>query len=57
MNPKQQENSRAVIANIADYIVPGHGPIFKVTDAMKKKLLQNLVQAGVTNDSPIKTDP
>ncbi|XP_046655737.1 metallo-beta-lactamase domain-containing protein 1-like isoform X2 [Daphnia pulicaria] len=42
VNPEQQENSRAVIANIADYIVPGHGPIFKVTDGMKKKLSQNL---------------
>ena len=38
VNPDQQEKSRAKIANIADYIVPGHGPIFKVTDAMRKKL-------------------
>jgi hypothetical protein len=42
VNPEQQENSRAIIANIADYIVPGHGSIFKVTDAMKKKLSQNV---------------
>ncbi|EFX70447.1 hypothetical protein DAPPUDRAFT_61331 [Daphnia pulex] len=42
VNPEQQENSRALIANFADYIVPGHGPIFKVTDAMKKKLSENL---------------
>ncbi|KAI9553573.1 hypothetical protein GHT06_021491 [Daphnia sinensis] len=41
INPAQQENSRAIIAKLADYIVPGHGPMFKVTDTMKKKLSRN----------------
>lgn len=41
LNPEQQENSRAKIASKADYIVPGHGPMFRVTEEMKEKLKTN----------------
>lgn len=39
LNPEQQEKSRAKIANIADYIIPGHGPMFRVTNEMKEKII------------------
>lgn len=35
--PKIQEMNRQKILLLADYIVPGHGPMFKVTKAMKEK--------------------
>lgn len=38
INPEQQEKSRALIASIADHIVPGHGPMFKVTSDIRRKL-------------------
>lgn len=38
MDPERQEKSRLLIADLADYIVPGHGPMFKVTEAMKTTL-------------------
>lgn len=36
--PKDQLANRNKIANLADYIVPGHGPMFEVTEEMRKKL-------------------
>ena len=39
MDPERQSRSRLKIAQIADYIVPGHGPMFRVTDAMRNTLL------------------
>lgn len=41
-DPKQQVKSRQMILHIADFIVPGHGPMFKVTDAMREKHLELL---------------
>lgn len=35
--PKLQEVNRNKILKLADYIVPGHGPMFKVTKEMKQK--------------------
>ena len=34
-DPERQERSRLEIIQNADWIVPGHGPMFKVTEAMK----------------------
>lgn len=36
-DPKTQELNRNKILRIADYIVPGHGPMFKVSAEMKRK--------------------
>lgn len=33
---KSQHMMRQYIINIADFIVPGHGPMFSVTDDMRK---------------------
>lgn len=35
--PKLQEINRNKILQLADYIIPGHGPMFKVTNEMKRK--------------------
>jgi hypothetical protein len=40
-NPGLQKQHRLEIAKIADFIVPGHGPIFKVTDNFRLKLQQD----------------
>lgn len=37
-NEKLQRQNRLKIAEIADYIIPGHGAKFKVTEAMRVKL-------------------
>uniref|UniRef100_T1JM42 Metallo-beta-lactamase domain-containing protein 1 n=1 Tax=Strigamia maritima TaxID=126957 RepID=T1JM42_STRMM len=34
-NPKLQEKNRNMILRKAQYIIPGHGPMFKVTEEMK----------------------
>lgn len=34
---KQEENRNKVIA-FANYIIPGHGPMFRVTNEMKQKI-------------------
>ncbi|BES97660.1 unnamed protein product [Nesidiocoris tenuis] len=36
-NPDLQRHNRAKIIQLADYIIPGHGPRFKVTKEMKEK--------------------
>ncbi len=38
-DPERQERSRSQILAMADWIVPGHGPMFKVTPAMKLQQL------------------
>lgn len=45
-DPVQQMKNRSIIADIADWIVPGHGPKFKVTAEIKKSLRD---QAGDTS--------
>nr|VZI19355.1 unnamed protein product [Spirometra erinaceieuropaei] len=35
MNPTLQEHSRMKLLKVADYIVPGHGAAFSVTDVVK----------------------
>ncbi|XP_076348525.1 metallo-beta-lactamase domain-containing protein 1-like isoform X2 [Tachypleus tridentatus] len=35
-NPKLQLQSRERVLDIADYIIPGHGPMFKVTPELKE---------------------
>lgn len=42
VNENQQRNNRLLIAEMADYIVPGHGPVFKVTDEMVKILKEQV---------------
>ncbi|XP_054287228.1 metallo-beta-lactamase domain-containing protein 1-like isoform X1 [Macrosteles quadrilineatus] len=37
-SPERQEENRNKVLRLANYIVPGHGPMFRVTDAMKKKV-------------------
>jgi glyoxylase-like metal-dependent hydrolase (beta-lactamase superfamily II) len=39
---KMQRQNRLKIAEIADFIVPGHGPKFKVTEEMREKLRLDL---------------
>lgn len=39
----QQRNNRLLIAEMADYIVPGHGSGFNVTDEMVKILKEQVV--------------
>jgi glyoxylase-like metal-dependent hydrolase (beta-lactamase superfamily II) len=34
-DPEKQRQNRNKILQIADWIVPGHGPMFKVTEEMK----------------------
>lgn len=34
-DPHKQQQNRNMILKIADWIVPGHGPMFKVTEEMK----------------------
>lgn len=36
--PEKQRKNRKYILEMADYIVPGHGPMFTVTDAMRKNI-------------------
>ncbi|XP_046342146.2 metallo-beta-lactamase domain-containing protein 1-like isoform X2 [Haliotis rufescens] len=36
--PEQQEQSRIAVLRRADYIVPGHGPMFQVPEYCKKQL-------------------
>ncbi|XP_071085876.1 metallo-beta-lactamase domain-containing protein 1-like isoform X2 [Haliotis cracherodii] len=36
--PEQQEQSRIAVLRRADYIVPGHGPMFQVPEDCKKQL-------------------
>lgn len=35
-NPESQEKNRNKVLVMADYIIPGHGPMFKVTEHMKE---------------------
>lgn len=42
-DPNQQKKNRSKIANIADWIVPGHGPKFKVTDEIRQTLAKQIV--------------
>ncbi|CAK5033952.1 unnamed protein product [Meloidogyne enterolobii] len=37
LNGLEQENSRKLIICCADYIVPGHGKIFKINKIMKER--------------------
>ncbi|XP_046965899.1 metallo-beta-lactamase domain-containing protein 1 [Vanessa cardui] len=39
----QQRKNRLKIAQLADWIVPGHGPKFKVTDQIRESLLKQIV--------------
>ncbi|CAK1544609.1 unnamed protein product [Leptosia nina] len=37
-DPAKQSNNRSMIANLADWIIPGHGPMFRVTNDMREML-------------------
>lgn len=37
-NEKQQRKNRLKVAEMAQFIVPGHGPMFEVTEEMREKL-------------------
>ncbi|KAJ0182634.1 hypothetical protein K1T71_002003 [Dendrolimus kikuchii] len=45
-DPIQQMRNRLKVANIADWIVPGHGPKFQVTNEIRESLKR---QSGDTN--------
>ena len=36
--PEEQESNRIGVLQIADYIIPGHGPMFKVPESYKKQM-------------------
>jgi glyoxylase-like metal-dependent hydrolase (beta-lactamase superfamily II) len=36
-DPEKQQQNRNKIMQISDWIVPGHGPMFKVTEKMKSE--------------------
>lgn len=38
-DPHLQAKNRQMMLHMADYIIPGHGPMFKVTDAMRERHL------------------
>uniref|UniRef100_A0A182K9U8 Metallo-beta-lactamase domain-containing protein n=1 Tax=Anopheles christyi TaxID=43041 RepID=A0A182K9U8_9DIPT len=44
-NPRAQRTHRARIANLADWIIPGHGGPFRVDTAVREKLKQQAQQA------------
>lgn len=41
-DPAQQRINRLKMARLADWIVPGHGPQFKVTDEIRESLKSQL---------------
>ena len=41
-NEKLQRKNRLKIAEMVNYIIPGHGPRFKVTDEMREKLRRDI---------------
>ena len=41
-NEKLQRKNRLKIAEMVEFIIPGHGPMFKVTEEMREKLRQDL---------------
>lgn len=41
----RQYMMRRYIINLADFIVPGHGPMFRVTDDMRNILSENLSES------------
>jgi glyoxylase-like metal-dependent hydrolase (beta-lactamase superfamily II) len=41
-DPAKQEESRKRLLDMADYIVPGHGPMFKVRQAYKEEKTETL---------------
>ncbi|KAF8763731.1 Metallo-beta-lactamase domain-containing [Argiope bruennichi] len=46
-NPNLQYQNRKRILNLANYIVPGHGPMFKVTEELKsahEKQIENITE-------------
>lgn len=43
-NPEKQKENRLKVAKMADFIVPGHGKMFKVTNEMREKLEKDLGQ-------------
>lgn len=41
-NEKLQRENRLKVAEMVDFIIPGHGPRFKVTEEMRQKLRQDV---------------
>jgi len=39
-----QSVMRSRIINLADFIIPGHGPMFRVTDAMRETVKSQIVK-------------
>lgn len=39
-----QSIMRSRIINLADFIIPGHGPMFSVTDAMRQTVKNQIIQ-------------
>lgn len=52
-NPRSQERYRNAVLLIADYIVPGHGPMFSVTAAVREEAnKKSTMSTGQTNYLP-----
>lgn len=47
---KIQSSNRWKILNAADFIVPGHGPMFRVDEEMKLAMREQLLKDGVDVD-------
>lgn len=41
-NQELQRKNRNIVAQAADYIIPGHGPMFKVTSEHRKLLAEQI---------------
>lgn len=41
---KIQSITRSRIINLADFIIPGHGPMFRVTDSMREIVNSQIIQ-------------
>lgn len=41
---KTQSVTRSRIINLADFIIPGHGPMFRITDSMKEIVNSQIIQ-------------
>lgn len=41
-DPVRQMRNRSKVANMADWIVPGHGPQFQVTDQIRQTLRKQI---------------
>ena len=51
-NPELQQQHRMEVLQGSDYIIPGHGPMFKVPDDSKRQLRMVMFQERTVVDGP-----